>query len=159
MLGISAWHLLRKTENRDFFQRSARIATVYGMIGIVLVILVGHTQAQHMVETQPMKMAAAEGLFESEDPASFSLITIGDLDQREEVFAIRIPKMLSLLAYNKLAGEVKGINDLQASIRSRVRRAVRLSPAHRRDLLELPRDGRRRVPDVGAGRRSGCTCR
>jgi cytochrome d ubiquinol oxidase subunit I len=87
---------------------------VAGFIGIVLVIMVGHTQAQHMVKTQPMKMAAAEGLFESEDPASFSLITIGDWEQREEMFAIRIPKALSLLSYNRLDGEVKGINDLQA---------------------------------------------
>lgn len=115
VLGISAWHLLRnKSEHRDFFSRSFRIATVYGLIAIVLVILVGHSQAQHMVETQPMKMAAAEGLFESEDPAALSLITIGDWEQREEVFSIRIPRMLSLLSYNQLDGEVKGIHDLQA---------------------------------------------
>ena len=114
MLGISAWHLLRKSKNRDFFQRSAHIATVYGIIGVTLVILVGHTQAQHMVKAQPMKMAAAEALFESENPASFSLITIGDMSQRKEVFAIRIPKLLSLLAYNKLSGEVQGINNLQS---------------------------------------------
>lgn len=114
VLGISAWHLLRQSENRDFFRRSFQLSAIYGFIGIALVIFVGHSQAQHMVETQPMKMAAAEGLFESEDPASFSLITIGDLDQREEVFAIRIPRMLSLLSYNKFDGEVKGINDLQA---------------------------------------------
>jgi cytochrome d ubiquinol oxidase subunit I len=114
VLGISAWHLLRKSENRDFFQRSAHTATVYGIIGVTLVILVGHTQAQHMVKAQPMKMAAAEALFESENPASFSLITIGDLSQRKEVFAIRIPRLLSLLAYNKLSGEVQGINNLQS---------------------------------------------
>jgi len=119
VLGISAWHLLRKAENREFFSRSFKMATIYGMIGIILVIFVGHSQAQHMVETQPMKMAAAEGLFNSEDPASFSLITIGDWEQREEVFAIRLPKMLSLLAYNKLEGEVKGINELQAYYESR----------------------------------------
>ncbi len=113
ILGISAWHLLRKTEHRDFFLRSARIGAFAGLIGIIGVIMVGHSQAQHMVETQPMKMAAAEGLFESEDPASFSLLTIGDLDQREEVFSIRLPKLLSLLSYNKLEGEVQGINNLQ----------------------------------------------
>jgi len=80
----------------------------------VLVILNGHSQAQHMVDTQPMKMAAAEALYESENPASFSLLTIGDLSQRREVFAIRIPHLLSFLAYNQLSGEVQGINDLQA---------------------------------------------
>lgn len=115
VLGISAWHLLRKqNEHHEFFSRSFRIATAYGLVAIVLVIMVGHSQAQHMVETQPMKMAAAEGLFQSEDPAALSLITIGDWEQREEVFSIRLPRMLSLLSYNKLDGEVKGIHDLQA---------------------------------------------
>ena len=114
VLGISAWHLLRKTGNTDFYLRSARVATVFGLIGVVLVILVGHSQAQHMVETQPMKMAAAEGLFDTEDPAALSLLTIGDWEQRKEVFSIRIPKALSLLAYNRLDGAVQGINDLQA---------------------------------------------
>ncbi|WP_119072158.1 cytochrome ubiquinol oxidase subunit I [Aggregatilinea lenta] len=117
VLGISAWHLLRKrgdAEQLNFFKQSFGMAAVYGIIGIVLVIMVGHTQAQHMVETQPMKMAAAEGLFDSEDPAGLSLITVGDWEQRSEVFSIRIPGALSFLAYNKFDGEVKGIHDLQA---------------------------------------------
>jgi cytochrome d ubiquinol oxidase subunit I len=113
VLGISAYHLLRK-QHVDFFRRSFQIAAIIGTISIVLVILDGHSQAQHMVETQPMKMAAAEALWNSQDPASFSLLTIGDLSQRRDVFAIRIPDMLSLLAYNQLTGKVEGINQLQA---------------------------------------------
>lgn len=113
VLGISAWHLLRKT-HVDFFRRAFRMATVYAAIGAVLVILVGHAQSQHMVQSQPMKMASAEALYQTESPASFSLLTIGDLTQRRQVFAIRIPTLLSLLAYNQFSGTVKGINDLQA---------------------------------------------
>ncbi len=112
VLGISAWHLLRKT-NPDFFSRSFKIGTVASVIGAVFVIFVGHAQAQHMVQTQPMKMASAEALYNSQQPASFSLLTIGDL-QGKEVFAIRIPDILSLLACNNFSCEVKGINDLQA---------------------------------------------
>jgi cytochrome bd ubiquinol oxidase subunit I len=41
------------------------------------------------------------------------LITIGNEPERKDVFAIRIPDVLSLLAYNRLDGEVKGINNLQ----------------------------------------------
>ena len=67
-----------------------------------------------MVKTQPMKMAAAEALWESENPASFSLFTIGDQRNLDDVFAIRIPRVLSLLSYNRLDGEVKGIRNLQA---------------------------------------------
>lgn len=113
VMGISAYHMIRK-KDLDFFRRSFQMAAIVGMIAIVLVILGGHSQAQHMVEIQPMKMAAAEALYETENPASFSLLTIGDLSQRREVFSIRLPSLLSLLAYNQLDGTVKGINDLQA---------------------------------------------
>ena len=112
VLGISVYHLLRKNQV-NLFRRSFQIAAIVGTISIVLVILNGHSQAQHMVETQPMKMAAAEALWQSENPASFSLLTIGNLAQ-QQVFAIRIPRVLSLLAYNQLTGEVQGIDNLQA---------------------------------------------
>jgi cytochrome d ubiquinol oxidase subunit I len=114
VLGISAHHLLRRTVDAPVFLRSFRMAAVYGTIAAVLVILVGHTQGQHMVQSQPMKMAAAEALWESQDPASFSLLTIGDEPQRRDVFAIRLPRLLSVLAFNRLTGEVKGITNLQA---------------------------------------------
>ena len=114
VLGISAYHLARKHQE-DVFRRLFQIAAVVGTLAIFMVTLGGHGQAQHMVETQPMKMAAAEALWKTESPASFSLLTIGDLTQREEVFSIRIPHVLSLLAYNQLEGEVKGIYDLQAA--------------------------------------------
>jgi len=112
VLGISAYHLARRHEI-DFFQRSFRIAAVYAGIATLLIIIVGHQQAQHMVRSQPMKMAAAEALWYSQDPASFSLITIGNLSQTGDVFAIRIPRLLSLLAYNRLSGKVEGIYNLQ----------------------------------------------
>jgi cytochrome d ubiquinol oxidase subunit I len=113
VMGISVYHLLKK-QNVDLFRRSFQIAAILGAISIVMVVLNGHSQAQHMVESQPMKMAAAEALWESQDPASFSLLTIGDLSQRRDVFAIRLPRLLSLLAYNQLSGKVEGIYDLQS---------------------------------------------
>jgi cytochrome bd ubiquinol oxidase subunit I len=112
VLGVSAWHLRRKT-NPDFFTRSFKIGTIAAVVGAIFVIFVGHAQGQHMVQTQPMKMAAAEALYDTEQPASFSLLTIGDL-QGNEVFAIRIPGVLSLLSCNNFTCEVKGINELQA---------------------------------------------
>jgi cytochrome d ubiquinol oxidase subunit I len=113
VMGISAYHLSRQRQS-DLFRRSFQMAAIVGTIAIVLVILGGHSQTQHMVEVQPMKIAAAEALWTSEDPASFSILTVGDLSQRREVFSIRLPRLLSLLAYNQLEGKVKGIYDLQA---------------------------------------------
>lgn len=112
VMGISAYHLIRKND-LPVFSKSFQIAAIMGIIASGLVGLNGHTQTQHMVRTQPMKIAAAEALWETEDPASFSLLTIGDLTQTREVFSLRIPKVLSLLAYNQLTGKVRGINDLQ----------------------------------------------
>jgi cytochrome bd ubiquinol oxidase subunit I len=113
VMGISAYHLLRKNDP-DIFRRSFQLGATVAAISSMLLAMNGHSQAQHMVQTQPMKMAAAEALWDTADPASFSLFTIGDMQQRRDVFAIRIPGMLSLLAFNQLTGEVKGMNDLQA---------------------------------------------
>ena len=113
VMGISAYHLVRRSET-DFFHQSFQMAAIFGAISLFLVILVGHSQAQRMVQFQPMKMAAAEALWESENPASFSLFTIGDEKNRQDVFAIRLPALLSIMAYNQPTGEVKGINNLQS---------------------------------------------
>jgi cytochrome d ubiquinol oxidase subunit I len=120
VLGVSAYHLRRhyleaESSNHAMFARSFRIAMIYAMVGAIAVILVGHSQAQHMVQSQPMKMAAAEALWESENPASFSILTIGNEPQRRDVVAFRIPGALSFLAYNRFSGEVKGIKELQAA--------------------------------------------
>lgn len=112
VMGISAYHLVRKKDPL-IFKTSFQLAAVIGAIASIMIIFTGHSQAQHMVEIQPMKTAAAEALYETEDPASFSILTIGDLSLRNEVFSLRLPGMLSLLSFNKLSGEVRGLNDLQ----------------------------------------------
>ena len=113
LLGISAYHLFYKKRDSEIFQRSFKWGAVAGVIGICLVGLGGHSQAQHMIEAQPMKMAAGEALWQTEDPASISLITISNETQQRDLIDIRIPRGLSLLAYNRLDGEVKGIKDIQ----------------------------------------------
>jgi cytochrome d ubiquinol oxidase subunit I len=118
VLGISAYHLLRK-RHEEVFRRSFQIATVFGIFSIFMVILIGHTQAQRMVEFQPMKIAAAEALLQTENPASFSLLSLVDQASMREIISIRIPRVLSLLAYNRLEGEVKGVLDLQQEYQAR----------------------------------------
>jgi cytochrome d ubiquinol oxidase subunit I len=114
VMAISAYHFLKKSDNQEFFRRSFNMAVVYALIGAIAVMLVGHTQAQHMVQSQPMKMAAAEALWESEDPAAMSLFTIGNEPELRDVWAIKVPGLLSFLAYNRFDGEVQGIKNIQA---------------------------------------------
>ncbi len=113
VIGISAWHMLKKSKNIELYQKSFKLAAIYGLVGVVLVVIEGHAQAQYMTKVQPMKMAAAEALWNTENPAAMSLFTIGDEKNREDVFAIKIPGLLSFLSHNSFEGEVKGINNLQ----------------------------------------------
>ena len=75
MLGISAYHLLRHNET-EIFRFSFRMAAIIGLIGTIMVGVIGHTQGQEINITQPMKLASLEALFNTENPASLSVITI-----------------------------------------------------------------------------------
>ena len=113
ILAVSGYHIFRK-QNVDFFKRSFSMAAIVGLVASVLVFFGGHTMGQYMYETQPMKFAAIEAHWETSQPASFSILTIGDLSGKREVWSIRVPGVLSFLACNNFTCEVKGVNDLQA---------------------------------------------
>jgi cytochrome d ubiquinol oxidase subunit I len=112
VLGISAYHLIRNNEV-NIFKRSMQIAAVIGSFASIMVAFNGHSQAQHVALVQPMKLAAMEALWDTEKPAPLSLFTIGSLDGSEEVWSIRIPGFLSLLACDNLSCQVLGMNELQ----------------------------------------------
>ncbi|HHW06450.1 MAG TPA: cytochrome ubiquinol oxidase subunit I [Clostridia bacterium] len=113
VLGVSAYHLARKS-NLDFFRKSFRIAAVFGLISVLLVAVIGHTQGQFLVRTQPMKMAAAEALWETADPAPFNIVAGINQAQQKNNWEISLPAMTSFMAFNKFSGEIKGLKDLQA---------------------------------------------
>ncbi len=113
VLGISAIFLLKKRDV-EVFAPAARTAVTIAVITSIGVAFVGHEQAQHLTEAQPMKIAAAEALWETEEGAALSLFAVGDVQERENIVDIGIPRGLSLLATNTLDAEVRGINDIQA---------------------------------------------
>ncbi|KOP66065.1 cytochrome D ubiquinol oxidase subunit I [Bacillus sp. FJAT-18019] len=112
--GISAYKLMKK-QDLDFFKKSFHIAIVIGLITSILVAVFGHQQAQYLVDTQPMKMAAAESLWEtSDDPAPWTVFASIDPDKQENKMELKIPYLLSFLSYSKFSGEVIGMKELQA---------------------------------------------
>jgi len=112
VLGFSAWHLLRKHE-MDFFRTSFRWGAWFALIGSLLVVVIGHYQGQFLVREQPMKMAAAEAAWETEQPAGFRLIAFPDEEARINQWAITIPGFGSFLAYNDFSTAFPGINQLE----------------------------------------------
>ncbi|HEY9153241.1 MAG TPA: cytochrome ubiquinol oxidase subunit I [Anaerolineales bacterium] len=113
ILGVSAYHIAHKS-NVDFFKRSFQIAAIVGLVAAVLVVIDGDAQGKYTYQTQPMKMASIEALWNTEQPASFSILTIGDLSGKKEVWALTVPDVTSLLACNNLSCAVQGVNDIQA---------------------------------------------
>lgn len=121
MLGISAWHLVRKTHsaNTPIFLSSFKLGAVVSLIGSLGVGMTGHIQGQELAKIQPMKLAAMEAAYLSADPAGLSLISIVDEQNHKEIFHFKIPAALSFMVYNKPYGLVKGINEIQAEYESK----------------------------------------
>jgi cytochrome d ubiquinol oxidase subunit I len=118
ILGISAYHLARK-QYVEVFRRSLGMAVLVGLVTSTLIFFTGHAQGQYVYETQPMKFAAIEAHWETSKPASFSILTIGDLSGKREVWSIRVPYFLSFLACNNFTCEVRGVNELQAEYQAK----------------------------------------
>ncbi|WP_214320122.1 cytochrome ubiquinol oxidase subunit I [Nonomuraea sediminis] len=117
-MAVSAWHLGRKRD-LEVFRPSMRIGAVAVLVGMAGALLTGDQLAKTMTQTQPMKMAAAEALYETAQPAPFSLFTIGTLDGTQPIYSLDIPGLLSFLATGSFDGKVQGINNLQAEYQQR----------------------------------------
>ncbi|AOZ93113.1 cytochrome ubiquinol oxidase subunit I [Paenibacillus crassostreae] len=113
VVGVSAYKMLKR-KDYEFFKKSFIIAIIVGMVSSIGVALVGHSQAQYLVETQPMKMAASEALWDtSSDPAPWTVFATIDTDNKENGSTFQIPYLLSFLSYSKFSGSLEGMNQLQ----------------------------------------------
>jgi cytochrome bd ubiquinol oxidase subunit I len=112
MVGVCAYHLVRRA-HLDVIRPSLKFALWVSLAAGLMTGFTGDLQARVMTDQQPMKMAAAEALYNTSSPASFSVFTLGSLDGRHEEWSLRIPHGLSLLATTTPNGAVQGINNIQ----------------------------------------------
>nr|WP_321513439.1 cytochrome ubiquinol oxidase subunit I [uncultured Pseudodesulfovibrio sp.] len=109
LMGVSAWHLIRKSEV-DFFQKSFNIGVTVALIFSIVVAVEGHIHGNNMSLKQPAKLAAMESHWETQTNAPMYLLVVPGEDGNL-VEALPIPGALSFLAYNDFNAEVKGLND------------------------------------------------
>ncbi|MFQ6170788.1 cytochrome ubiquinol oxidase subunit I [Oryzobacter sp. R7] len=116
-MGVALWLLRRHagTDDAPMYRRATRFGAVMALVASLGVIATGDVQGKIMTEVQPMKMAAAEGLYETTANAPFSVLSIGSLDGSEATRVIEVPGLLSFLGTGSFDGTVEGINDLKAS--------------------------------------------
>ncbi|WP_028065320.1 cytochrome ubiquinol oxidase subunit I [Solirubrobacter soli] len=119
MLGVCAWHLRRGSD--EVIVGSARLLLPSIAVVALATLLVGHFNGQLMEEQQPMKMAAAEALWDTESSAGFSLFAFGDVahDPKHLKVNIKVPNTLSLMATNSFDGTVRGMNEIQREYEAR----------------------------------------
>ncbi|MCX6465610.1 MAG: cytochrome ubiquinol oxidase subunit I [Pseudonocardiales bacterium] len=114
VVAVSAYRVLRHPdEDRELFRRTLRAGLVTTAIAGAVVALSGDHQAKLLAEDDPMKLAAAEALWESEAPAGFSLFAIGDVEGSRNIVNVQLPYVLSILATGDVNGEVVGIVEAQ----------------------------------------------
>jgi len=117
VVGISAWYLLKKRDTQ-FARRSILVAASFGLISSLYLITTGDESAHQVALTQPMKLAAMEGLYDGENRAG--IVAFGVLDEAKQIgddaetflFSVEIPGALSVLGYHDLNAFVPGIDDL-----------------------------------------------
>ncbi|HVT42453.1 MAG TPA: cytochrome ubiquinol oxidase subunit I [Acidimicrobiales bacterium] len=115
MLAVSAWHL-RKEREVPAFRRTAVISLVALLLSTPIAMFVGSELGVVEGTYQPMKIAAAEALWNScPGHCSFSAFQIGGgKNDQTPTQIINIPDLLSILATNHVDGPVQGLNQLNA---------------------------------------------
>ena len=120
VLGVGIYLMLkhRGTEDEPLYRQAVRGGALVALVASLGVVASGDVQGKIMTEVQPMKMAAAEALYDTPPDgqcADFSVLSIGTLDGSRATDVVTVPCLLSFLATGSFDGQVQGINDLEVS--------------------------------------------
>ncbi len=109
VMGISAYHLLRKNET-DFFRRSFKMAAAFGLVATLVVAVLGDLNAVQVARYQPTKFAAMEAVWDTQKGAGFNIFIIPDTEKEcNSLEGPCIPNMLSYLAFHNADAEIRGL--------------------------------------------------
>jgi cytochrome d ubiquinol oxidase subunit I len=108
--GLSAWQLLRGTANSGT-HRALRSGVIAAAVAIPLQILAGDLHGLNTLEHQPAKIAAMEGLGHTERGAALTLLGWPNEKEGRTDYALRVPKLASLILAHDMDAELKGLNE------------------------------------------------
>lgn len=112
VLGVSAWYLL-KGRHLELAKRSMTVAASFGLAAALSVVVLGDESGYLSTEHQKMKLAAIEGMWETQPaPADFTLIGFPNQAARETHYAIHLPALMGLIGTRSLDTVIPGINEL-----------------------------------------------
>jgi cytochrome d ubiquinol oxidase subunit I len=108
VISVGAFYLLKGVHER-FGRRSIRIGLAIALVASLLQLVTGHSSAVTVAEHQPAKLAAFEGLYETQSHAP--LTVLGWVDEAgDRVIGVEVPGMLSWLVHGDAAKPVTGLH-------------------------------------------------
>jgi cytochrome d ubiquinol oxidase subunit I len=114
LAGVSAWQVIKGQANAST-PKALRVGLTLGAILIPLQILVGDLHGLNTLEHQPQKVAAMEGLWQTQRGAPLLLFAWPDEATRSNRFEIAIPKGAALILKHDADGEIKGLDDFKGA--------------------------------------------
>ena len=108
--GLHAFLLIKNRGNK-IHRKAVIIALSFGSIFAVLQPLSGDFSAKDVAKRQPVKLASMEGLFKTEKGAGLTIGGIPNEETQTTEYGIKVPKLLSFLAYGNFDAKVQGLND------------------------------------------------
>ncbi|MBA3055021.1 MAG: cytochrome bd-I ubiquinol oxidase subunit CydA [Sphingomonadales bacterium] len=124
VLGVSAWYLLQG-KWIGVAKRSMMVAAAFGLASSLSVVVLGDESGYALTDNQKMKLAAIEGMWETEPaPAGLSIFGIPDMANHTTHYEVKIPYVLGLISTRSLTGEVTGINELVLKADERIRSGI-----------------------------------
>jgi cytochrome d ubiquinol oxidase subunit I len=112
MAGVGAFYVLNR-RHEEIGRLSVRVGVTAGLIfALISLFPTGSLHGENIARYQPEKMAAMEGVFETQDGAPMAIIGMPDTEKRQLLDPIVVPRMLSYLAYGDFRARVLGLNDI-----------------------------------------------
>lgn len=108
LAGISAYRWLKKDQSQEVMT-TIRAALLVAATLIPIQIIVGDLHGLNTLKHQPAKIAAMEGIWETQQGAPAVLIALPDAKTQSNQFEIAIPKLASFYLTHDWQGEIKGI--------------------------------------------------
>lgn len=113
---VGAFYLL-KGKSVEFGKSFVRTGVICGAIASLFQLFpTGDAQAKLVGKHQPVTLAAMEGLFDTQKGAPLSIAGIPNVKKKRLDYAVRIPKLLSLLTASDPNAEIKGLKEFPRSL-------------------------------------------
>ncbi|MZR63382.1 cytochrome ubiquinol oxidase subunit I [Alcanivorax sp. DP30] len=112
IMGVSAWRALKQVDGPATW-KVMRTGALMAAVLAPLQVWIGDMHGLNTLEHQPAKIAAMEGIWETEKNAPLTLFGFPDEDARTTHMAIKVPGLASLILTHEWEGELKGLNEFE----------------------------------------------